>query len=58
MKKKTPGKKQLIPKIDKVEGMRRKTYLKYYISVLEENIEEAKKILKQKKQELKKLSKK
>ncbi len=46
---------EILPKIDKVEHMKRKQYLKYYIEVLEENIKEAKDILKQKKKELKKL---
>lgn len=38
-----------------VEKMDNKTYLKYYIGVLEKQIEEATKILEQKKQELKKM---
>ena len=38
-----------------VESMDRKTYLKYYISVLEKQIKEASKILKLKKKELKEL---
>jgi len=43
------------PQLKKVEKMDRKEYLKYYIKVLEENISEAKKVLAQKKKELKKL---
>ena len=40
-----------------VEGMSQEEYLKYYIKVLEKQIDEAGKILKQKKVELKKLEK-
>ncbi len=41
--------------VDAVEAMSRKKYLKYYISVLENQIDEASKILKEKKKELRKL---
>ena len=49
--------KTLLQSISKVEKMKRAKFLKYYIGVLEENIKEAKKILAQKKKELKKLKK-
>ena len=48
-------KRELLPELKKVESMNRKKYLEYYVKVLEENINEAKKILKQKKKELRKL---
>ena len=47
--------RQLLPEIKKVEDMGRKEYLRYYIHVLEENISEAEKVLKEKKKELKEL---
>jgi len=49
------AKGKLLPEIKKVEGMERKQFLKYHIKVLEETIGEAKKVLEQKKKELKKL---
>jgi hypothetical protein len=42
-------------KTKRVEKLDQKSYLKYYIKVLEEQIKEATKILKEKKRELKKL---
>ena len=41
--------------LNAVKGMDKKTYLKYYISVLDDQIKEAKKVLKQKKRELRKV---
>ena len=41
--------------LKKVEHMDKKTYLKYYIKVLERQINEASKILNQKRKELEKL---
>ena len=41
-----------------VEGMSKEEYLKYYIGVLEKQISQASKILKEKKAELKKLERK
>lgn len=49
------AKGKLLPEIKKVDKMKRREYLKYYIKVLEENISEAKKVLAQKKKELKNL---
>ncbi len=46
-------KEELLPEIEVIEGMPRKEYLEYYVKVLEENIKEAKKILEEKKEELK-----
>jgi len=51
------AKGKLLPEIKKVEGMKRKEFLKYHIKVLEETIDEAKKVLKDKKKELKNLKK-
>jgi len=47
--------KNIKSKIKKVEHMDKKAYLKYYIKVLENQIKQATKILKEKKKELKKL---
>jgi len=49
------AKGKLLPEIKKVDRMNRRDYLKYHIKVLEETINEAKKVLKLKKKELKKL---
>ena len=47
--------RNLLPEIKKVEKMSRKEYLKYYITILTENVKEAQKVLNEKKTELKNL---